>query len=153
MRIRCPIQTGLAKNKRRRGAALVEMAMVLPIFITVTLGIVEFGRAMMVAQLVTNAAREGARLGCLDGTTNAEVTQTISDFLVTATSVAPGDITVVITVTPAIGNPNPNNQVASALVRDQVNVRVEIPFDKVSFVTGSYLTGSNLVGDATMRHE
>jgi Flp pilus assembly protein TadG len=125
------------------------MAMVLPIFVTVTLGIVEFGRAMMVAQLVTNAAREGARLGCLDGTTNAEVTQTVSDFLVTATSVAPGDIN----VTPAAGNLNPNNQIASALVRDQVNVRVEIPFDKVSLVSGSYLTGSNLVGDATMRHE
>ena len=153
MKIRRPFQNRPATNERRRAAALVEMAMVLPIFVTVTLGIVEFGRAMMVAQLVTNAAREGARLGSLDGTVNSEVEQTVRDFLVTATSVAPGDINVVITVTPAAGNPNPNNQIGSAQVRDQVNVRVEVPFNKVSFVSGSYLTGSNLVGDATMRHE
>ena len=148
MRIQRPVQ-----KRRRRGTALVELALVLPIFITVILGIVEFGRAMMVAQLVTNAAREGARLGSLDGVTNSEVEQTVRDFLVATTSVASGDVTIVITVTPAAGNPSPNNQVVSARVRDQVNVRVEIPFDKVSFVSGNYLTGTKLVGNATMRHE
>jgi Flp pilus assembly protein TadG len=141
------------QTERRRAAALVEMAMVLPIFVTVTLGIVEFGRAMMVAQLVTNAAREGARLGALDGTTNAEVTQAVTEFLQASTSVAAGDVTVVITVTAAPGNPNPNNQVANATVRDAVNVQVQIPFNKVSFLDGDYLDNANLVGNATMRHE
>ncbi|MCA9071736.1 MAG: pilus assembly protein, partial [Planctomycetaceae bacterium] len=65
----------------REGTALVEMALVLPIFVAVTLGIVEFGRAMMVGQLVTNAAREGARLGIIDGSTNAEVRTSIEQFL------------------------------------------------------------------------
>ena len=52
-------------NRRhdRRGAALVEMALVLPIFFGVVLGIVEFGRAMMVSQMVTNAAREATSTG------------------------------------------------------------------------------------------
>jgi Flp pilus assembly protein TadG len=141
------------QSQSRRGAALVELAMVLPIFVTVTLGIVEFGRAMMVAQLVTNAAREGARLGSLDGTTNSEVEQTIREFLEQATGIAPGHVDVVITVVPAAGNPNPNNQIVNARVRDQVNVRVEVPFNKVSFLDGNYLEGKNLVGSATMRHE
>lgn len=141
------------QTQRRRAAALVEMAMVLPIFVTVTLGIVEFGRAMMVAQLVTNAAREGARIGSLDGTTNTEVTQAVTEFLQSSTSVSPGDITVAITVTAAPGNPNPNNQVENASFRDAVNVQVQIPFNKVSFLDGDYLDNANLVGNATMRHE
>jgi Flp pilus assembly protein TadG len=37
---------------------MVEMALVLPIFFTVLLGIVEFGRAMMIGQLITNSARD-----------------------------------------------------------------------------------------------
>ena len=44
------------QTKHRRGAALVETAMVLPMFFLVVLCIVEFGRAMMVSQLVTTAA-------------------------------------------------------------------------------------------------
>ena len=45
----------------RGGAAIVEVAMTLPIFFLVVFAIIEFGRAMMVSQLLTNAAREGAR--------------------------------------------------------------------------------------------
>lgn len=75
------IQRQKTTNQGRRGTALVEMALVLPIFIAVTLGIVEFGRAMMVGQLITNAAREGARLGIIDGSTNAEVVTSVQQFL------------------------------------------------------------------------
>jgi Flp pilus assembly protein TadG len=46
---------------------LVEMALVLPVFMMVLLGIVEFGRAMMVSQLLANASREGARLAIVEG--------------------------------------------------------------------------------------
>ena len=38
-----------------RGAAAVEMALVMPIFVSVVMGIIEFGRGMMVGQIVTNA--------------------------------------------------------------------------------------------------
>ena len=46
----------LIRKSDRRGAAVVEMAMVLPIFMMVVFGIVEFGRAMMVGQMVTRAS-------------------------------------------------------------------------------------------------
>ena len=49
------------RRQDRRGAAVVEMALVLPIFFMVVLGIIEFGRAFMIGQLVTNAAREAVR--------------------------------------------------------------------------------------------
>ena len=69
------------RQHNRRGAAIVEMALVLPIFFGVVLGIVEFGRAMMVSQMVTNAAREGTRLAIIDGSTNTTVETWVEEFL------------------------------------------------------------------------
>jgi Flp pilus assembly protein TadG len=46
---------------RRRGAAAVEAALVLPVVITFLFGILEYGRYVMMLQILTNAAREGAR--------------------------------------------------------------------------------------------
>src|SRR5204862_7766525 len=45
----------------RRGAATVEMALVLPIVLLFLFGIFEYGRYFMTVQLMNNAAREGAR--------------------------------------------------------------------------------------------
>ena len=139
--------------EKRWGAALVEMALVLPIFFAVVLGIIEFGRAMMVGQLATNAAREGARLAILDGTTNNEVETFIEDFLNETTGVSSGAITVTITVTPAPGNDDNGDEVSNASPRDLCTVKVEIPFDEVNFIPGSYLGGKKLVGQSSMRHE
>jgi Flp pilus assembly protein TadG len=140
-------------NTSRRGTALVEMALLLPIFVMVTLGIVEFGRAMMVGQLITNAAREGARLGIIDGSTNADVRISIESFLLQSTNIQAQDLTITITVTPAEGNPDPGNEVANAQPRDLVSVDVSVPFDKVSYITGDYLKGKTLTGRSAMRHE
>jgi Flp pilus assembly protein TadG len=140
-------------KKTRRGAALVEAALVLPLFVTVTLGIVEFGRGMMVAQLVTNAAREGARLAMFDGSSNSDVETTIRDFLTDAADVSDGDVSITITIAPAPGNDDPANQVLSAGTRDLITITVSIPFDKVSFVAGDYLNGKSLTGKAVIRHE
>ncbi|MGH9174036.1 MAG: TadE/TadG family type IV pilus assembly protein [Vicinamibacterales bacterium] len=138
---------------RRRGAALVEAAIVLPIFFMVVLGIIEFGRAMMVSQLITNAAREGARLAIVDGQTNTSVEQSIDSFMLESANVAATDVTVTITITEAAGNPPALNQVASANSRDLIAVDVQVPFDKVSFIPGDYLNGRMLRGIASMRHE
>ncbi len=47
----------------RRGAHIVEMALVLPILIMVVFGIIEFARANQIRQAVKQAAYEGARVG------------------------------------------------------------------------------------------
>ena len=46
---------------RRRGQALVEFAMVLPLLLLLLMGLIEFGRAWNLHQVVTDASREGAR--------------------------------------------------------------------------------------------
>jgi Flp pilus assembly protein TadG len=141
------------RASRRRGAALVEVALVLPIFIMVTLGIIEFGRAMMVSQLVTNAAREGAREAIIQGKTNTQVCAGITSFLSQSVNIAADQVEITITVTPDVGNPDAGNEVANATAGDLVQVRVEVPFDQVSLTKAKYLGGKNLVGIAAMRHE
>jgi Flp pilus assembly protein TadG len=51
----------------QRGQALIETALTLPIVLVISVSIFEFGRALQVWQLLTNAAREGARVAVLPG--------------------------------------------------------------------------------------
>jgi Flp pilus assembly protein TadG len=48
-------------SKRNEGQALVEFALIVPIFLLLVFGVVEFGRAWNVYQTVTDAVREGCR--------------------------------------------------------------------------------------------
>jgi len=137
----------------RSGAATVETALVLPIFFMVMLGIVEIGRFFMVTQLMTNAAREGARIAIMTGSTNADVTSTVQQIAQQTANVAPANLTVTITITPYPGNPNPANNLASATKRDMVSVVASVPYNRVNLMPVKWLTGVNVVGQAAMRHE
>lgn len=143
----------LIRRRERRGAAVVEMAMVLPIFVMVVLGIVEFGRAMMVGQMVTNAAREATRLSIVDGSSNSSVSTWVESFLNDSLGVSASDVTVTITVDPAPGNDDPLDKIEDAQTRDLVTIKVEVPFDKVSYIPGDYLSGKKLKAISAMRHE
>jgi Flp pilus assembly protein TadG len=67
--------------RNQRGAALLETAITLPIILLVSVSIFEFGRAYQVQQVLTNAAREGARVACLNGTTDAQVIAVVRNYL------------------------------------------------------------------------
>jgi Flp pilus assembly protein TadG len=68
---------------RRRAATLVEMAIVLGICLLILFGIYEYGRLVMVQQLVQNAAREGARQAVTGTTTLAtsDIQNTVTTYL------------------------------------------------------------------------
>lgn len=57
----------------RRGAALIELALILPLLITLVLICVDFGRFATTHIGVTNAAREGASFGGTHRFTDATV--------------------------------------------------------------------------------
>ena len=54
------------KGKARRGQALVEFALVLPVFLLLIFGIVDAGRLIYTYNTVANAAREGARVAIVN---------------------------------------------------------------------------------------
>jgi Flp pilus assembly protein TadG len=80
-----------------RGATAVEFALLLPIVLMMVFGLIDFGRALNAQISLTQAAREGARLAALGGSTSAVTARTQS---------AAGNLggTVTVTVTPCPAN-------------------------------------------------
>jgi Flp pilus assembly protein TadG len=125
----------------RRGATAVEFAIIAPLFILLVLGVIEFGRGMMVKQIITNAAREGARRAIIENVTEAEVKQVVNAYL---TGASVGGATV--TVTPATLN--------TLGLGDPVTVQVSVPFNSVSWSPAPwFLKGRTLSESTTMRAE
>ena len=67
--------------RNQRGAALLETAITIPIVLLVTVSIFEFGRAYQTWQVLTNAAREGARVAILADSSDAAVTDAVRNYL------------------------------------------------------------------------
>ena len=59
----------------------MEAALTLPLMLLVAVGIFEFGRAYQTWQVLTNAAREGARIAVLPGTDDASVTARVRTYM------------------------------------------------------------------------
>jgi Flp pilus assembly protein TadG len=67
-------------TKNERGTALLETAIILPLILLVCISIFEFGRAYQTWQVLTNAAREGARVAVLQDSTADQVKQAVKTY-------------------------------------------------------------------------
>jgi hypothetical protein len=87
--------------RSERGAELIEFALVFPLLLMVVLGIVDFGFLFQRLEVVTNAAREGARMAVLPGYTDTDVTARVRDYVqsggLTITGGSPGNPRINIT--------------------------------------------------------
>jgi Flp pilus assembly protein TadG len=96
-----------ARHRDDRGGALIEFALVLPLMLAIFAGIVDFGRMFQRAEVVTNAAREGARIAVLPGYTDADIQARVSAYVdegIIAGAGANAVATrVLVTITPAGG--------------------------------------------------
>ena len=120
-----------------RGAAAVELAVVLPLLLTLVFGIIEFGWVFMVRETLTNSSREGARVAVLQGSTE----QDIRDRVVA--SMNPTGLT---TYTVQISRSSPGNP--------NETVKVLIPYADVSLLGGYFgPTDFNLGATTVMRKE
>lgn len=63
------------------GSELIELAVALPILLLVVAGIMDFGFLYQRYEIVTNAAREGARTAIKDPTGCANVSNVVNDYL------------------------------------------------------------------------
>lgn len=92
------------KNAKRRGSAMVELAILTPLFVTLTLGAIQTGLAIDATQRIINAARGAGRLAAMDysdklqsnQTGNQKVTQDIKNVLA-ADRIPANQVTVTIT--------------------------------------------------------
>ena len=72
----------LSKNKRFRGLATVETAIVLPLLLLITFGLLEYGWLFLKMHEITNAARHGARLAIRPSISQTEVDDAIVAHLI-----------------------------------------------------------------------
>lgn len=72
------------KGRNRRGNALLDAALVLPILLSLTFGTVEYGYFFFVKHSMQGAAREGCRVGILPTADNTQVRQAIAASLYAA---------------------------------------------------------------------
>jgi len=130
-------------RKHRLGAAAVEFAIVAPVFFLLVFGMIEYGRLVMVQQVITNASREGARRAVLDGATTSEVETTVEDFL-TSAGIDPDDVTITC-------NPSPPSDAAFG---EPVTVQITVPFTAVSWLPSPmYLGETTMQASTVMRRE
>jgi hypothetical protein len=135
-----------------RGAELIEFALVLPLLLFVIMGLIDFGFMFQRFEVVSNAAREGARMAVLPGYVTADVEARIQDYLTTggvgATSL---NTTVAVTnVTIPTGGGGP------LMPGKRVQVTYASPYLFLGPLAGWFggtFTAANLTGVAIMRIE
>ncbi len=83
------------------GAAAVEFALILPIFVLLVFGIVEFGRLFNTQVSLTGAAREGARIMAIRNDPSCNASPAGAKFAVTqSASISPALTCGEVTITP-----------------------------------------------------
>ncbi len=136
------------KEKGEKGQALVEFALLVPIFLILLFAIVDFGMGFYSWITVTNSAREGARIGAVQATE-----QQIRDRVYDTADLINEDTNMDVFVT--------NSADTGGLPGESVVVRVDYRYDLITplaslvlFVSGDILGPTlTLSSTAEMRLE
>ncbi len=133
------IQAGRT-NRRARGQSLIEMAFITPIFLVMLVGMVEYGRVLLTQHVITNAAREGARLAVVFGASDTTVQSTVNSLI------SNGSLTLSKATITIAGNGGATGSTAS--------VTISYPYQSVILQLIHYNSGTvTLTTTAKMVHE
>ena len=137
------MRTRLRNNER--GAALIETAITIPMILLIAVGIFEFGRAYQTWQVLTNAAREGARMAVTPSSTVPTTTALIRQYMADGQLRNSATANVVVNKTATI---NVNGTAVSASL-----VTVDYPFQFIMLqpVVRLVAPGATVGGPITMR--
>ncbi len=142
-----------------KGQALVEFALLIPIFLILLFAIVDFGMGFYSWITVTNSAREGARVGAVHAPLNVasspcfgkgSLEQCIEDRVLDSADLADEDTKMTVTITNAQGQSG-----------ESVVVKVDYDYDLITPLAGlvNFFSGDtigptlNLSSTADMRLE
>jgi Flp pilus assembly protein TadG len=102
------------------------MAVVLPLLLMFVFGIIEFGRAIMVNQVLVNAAREACRRAVVPGATPTEVQNTASLYLSSAGISG-------YTYSAGVRNGSTLSALSGAKSQDSIEVTISVPYQNVAW--------------------
>ncbi|TWT31180.1 TadE-like protein [Posidoniimonas corsicana] len=122
----------------RRGAVVVEFAIIAPVFFMVIFAMFEFSRLNVLRHTADNAAYEAARLAIVPGATAADAENEANRILRIV-----GARDAVVTVTPAVIDRSTT----------EVTVEVAVPLNTNGLVTPRFTRGRTLQSRSTLRTE
>jgi Flp pilus assembly protein TadG len=123
----------MKQRRNERGQSLVETALTIILFMAIALGLLTFGHAFMVTNMITHAARDGARLAatwpnrgsCQAVTNTSALVQTVRNEIATVTG---GTFTVSVQQVPDQTGLTPPNCAPSTTPAVKVRVQGCVPY-------------------------
>lgn len=147
-------------RRTRRGATVVEMAFIAPVFFLFVFALFEFGHALMVINYLTSVSKQAAHLGSFEDVSTSEVTQFASermDFLL-GSDVA--TISIKNAAAYETGNSSslnvsslPSVELENLDSRGLFMVHIEVPYNSVSLLPPFWIKNQTLSGVSVMRRE
>ena len=125
-------------RKRRKGAAVVEFALVLPIVVMLLLGCMEIGRGIMVAHALQEAAHAGCRVYAASDA-DVQAHEAIIAEAMTRAGIEKYSIVL---------DPPDKSQIDIEL--EPVSVTVSVDFGDVAWISSAHLSGKTILGRCTM---
>jgi Flp pilus assembly protein TadG len=134
------------RSKQRLGATTVELAIMAPVFFLIVFAMFEFGRAVMVIQSLTDAARAGARKGALATTISTGDAESEAREFLGQTMTSSFDMNA-CTVSVSPGGLRDLESGA------KVTATVEVAFADVTWISPSFMKNVVLRGTSSMTKE
>ena len=152
---------GRRRDENRRGATIVETAVVAPVFAIFLAAIMEFGHAFLVVGTLNAAAKQAARHGAVEGISTADVVAKANGILgaaldTTSATVLVKDASVfdLETLPDTIEYDElPSIELNNAERRQLYVVRIEVDYNDVAIMPPFWAKDVHLVGQSVMRHE
>ena len=137
----------------QRGAALIEAALTMPLLLLISVAIFEFGRAYETWEVLTNAAREGARVAILPNPVPGAADARVRTYLAMGGLTSNSSVGVAITTVPV------SMGAAGSVSASQVTVSYPFSFIVLQPVAQLVVTGSTtgapitITASSVMRNE
>ncbi len=144
--------------ENRRGAAIVEFALVMPLFLTLLLGTWEMSQAVDASHVMSSAIREGGRLAAMDwegvvpdGTTaNEKITTDILNFI-KASNLPSEDVTISITHAEGANEGQPFDLSDTDNTLELFKIDVSLPYNSITTFPLHYMENENVTASLVFR--
>ncbi|MEM1305592.1 MAG: TadE family protein, partial [Planctomycetota bacterium] len=145
-----------SRPAERRGTTIVETAFVLPVFLIVLWGVIEFCHAQMLQNVLRSACREGARLGSTTGNDTGTVEDHVRDII--GRAVSPGSVQIFVKDASGFDNGQPvpedesqleslpSIELTDAEPRQLFLVRARINYNDVALMPVKFMDGVRIEG-------
>lgn len=151
-------------QSERSGTAIVETAVVLPIFFTFIFAFIEFGHCFMTIHTMNSAARRAARIGVAEFKSTSEVVTVAHDILDSAIDADHQNVKIWVKDGSGFDDPNvdpdaivydtlPDVELSTLESGEMFIVRVQVPYSEIGILGPRWITELNLYGQSVMRKE